>query len=164
MKFMFKSVFLVSLVATQTQADPAMDTIDAVKWVQGCAALTQANGSADLVDSRCMANAVEYCEVRPRVEIPPCFDKLIDYWDKEARQIVETLPDGQNLTGFAKRRFESTKTRLTSSSYSPDCSHLDSLQDGAQKTELCSLFGSGSKWIELRSLERLAKKNERSEP
>lgn len=161
MKLMLQSVIVVFLAASSGHADVKPGTIDAVAWVRGCAALTQTNAYADAMDSKCMATAVDFCELRPRAEISPCYDALIEYWDGESQQIIEALPDGQNLTGFAKSTVERMRARLTPPDYVPECTNLQGPQVGAKKIEICTLFQSAAKWIELRGLDRLANKNGR---
>lgn len=164
MKFLVKLVIGLFLLATQAQADLKDERIDVVLWLEGCAALTQTGSYGTVMDTNCSGNAMKYCELRPEAEILPCFDTLSTYWDTQTRQILETLPDDPDLTGFRKRSFERRKARVTSPDFRPDCVGSGVKKDEAKNAEICAMVRSAISWSEVRDLVRLVEMNERSKP
>lgn len=167
MKLLFQTLVCAALAATPATAKSNSGVIDTVLWFQGCAALTQNSGLSVEMDTRCTAIAADYCEMRPREEVSPCFEQLVRTRDQQSQRLLDTLPDGEGVTGFAKRRFERERARLSSPDPDDvaDCGELQGLPEGPLTRELCAICQSSIKWTGLRSLHRLAQQNsERTQP
>jgi hypothetical protein len=128
-------------------ADTPEKHLDVPQWFDACTALSSAP-VADIMDSNCMANAYDYCEVgRPVAERRPCMEDLTGHLRKRTDEIAELLPDQvPGLSAFREHGYKRQLKEFRAKGSEPDCTQLTEFQ--------CKALGVVARWSTARQLAR----------
>ena len=139
---------LVWALVSPVSADVVRKQVDAVRWFEGCAALTQ-NAAGMMMDGHCVSKALEYCIYgRTEPARPACWNEVEAFVRQKIEEISAALPMEIAATGFTGGRYKRTYRRLTDDEKDATC-------PPDVPVASCPAFLSGVRWMEWRDLERL---------
>jgi len=129
------------------QADTPEKHLDVPQWFDACTELSSAP-VAGIMDSNCMANAYDYCEVgRPVAERRPCMEDLTAHLRKRTGEIAEFLPDQvPGLSAFREHGYKRRLKQFRDDATEPDCAQLPRFQ--------CETLRVVARWSAARQLAR----------
>lgn len=144
------ALVLAPIPAASQSPQPA----DAVEWFKGCAALVQETSSAaSTMDSNCVANAADYCEIgRPDKDRSLCFAALTRELEDRTEALIEDKPDASALSGFWPRTFESSWQAAEEKDHSEMC------QGDLRPEDRCALITAMYRWTSARTALRVWKR------
>lgn len=142
-----------SLFASPAFSEEDVPTIDAIQWLDGCAAQTQSvQGLSMVMDIKCVELATDYCAIgRPIEAQVSCVGALTQHVEKANIALRDTVPERLLADGVRSKIYARTYARLMSGD-APLCDHVP-IENFPPDT-WCTWLQTASDWTEWRSLQR----------